>query len=134
MQFLLTHTGCRSEERAQNACEQLKKETGNDRISVSIESFSLFLYQLIDMTDPKSIQHCVEQIDAKDLQIDVLINNAGVSMVHKYMEAQTGVEMTCQTNYIGVIQLTELLIPHLLSIIDWLKSFLANQVHLAASS
>ena len=86
------------------------------------------------MTDPKSIQHCVEQIDAKDLQIDVLINNAGVSMVHKYMEAQTGVEMTCQTNYIGVIQLTELLIPHLLSIIDWLKSLLANQVHLAASS
>ena len=69
------------------------------------------------MTDPKSIHHCVEQIKAKDLHIDVLINNAGVSMVHKYMETQTGVEMTCQTNYIGVVQLTELLIPRLLSII-----------------
>ena len=66
------------------------------------------------MTDPSSIRHCVEQIEAMDQQIDVLINNAGVSMVHKYMEAQTGIEMTCQTNYIGVVQLTELLLPHLL--------------------
>jgi len=36
--FVLSET----DENAQNACEQLKKETGNDRISVSIESFSHF--------------------------------------------------------------------------------------------
>ena len=82
------------------------------------------------MTDPKSIQRCVERIEAEDVHIDVLINNAGVSMVHQYIETQTGVEMTCQTNYMGVIQLTELLIPHLLFAIIPYISFLANRVHL----
>lgn len=63
------------------------------------------------MTDPKSIDQCITTIKEQDLHIHVLVNNAGVSMIGKYTKAKTGVEMTCQTNYIGVVQLTEGLTP-----------------------
>ena len=63
------------------------------------------------MTDPESINACVQQIITNEIHIHALVNNAGVSMVPTYMEAKTGVEMTCQTNYMGVVQLTEKLLP-----------------------
>ena len=63
------------------------------------------------MTDPESINVCVQEIIAKDIHLHTLVNNAGVSMVPNYIEAKTGVEMTCQTNYMGVVQLTEKLLP-----------------------
>ena len=63
------------------------------------------------MTDPESINACVKEIITKKIRIHTLVNNAGVSMVPNYMEAKTGVEMTCQTNYMGVVQLTEKLLP-----------------------
>ena len=96
--------GCRSLEHAETACEKLKQESGSDRIS----------YLLVDLTDPDSIRNCVEEIRSKQLHIQVLVNNAGVSMVHTYIEAKTGIELTCQTNYIGVVELTDRLIPLLL--------------------
>ena len=69
---------------------------------------------LVDLTDPESIRRCVDEIQSKQLHIQVLVNNAGVSMVHTYTEAPTGVELTCQTNYIGVVELTDRMIPLLL--------------------
>ena len=63
------------------------------------------------MTDPESINACVQEIITKDIHIHVLVNNAGVCMIPTYTEAKTGVEMTCQTNYMGVVQLTEKLLP-----------------------
>lgn len=58
-----------------------------------------------------SIAKCVEAIKTQQLHIHVLVNNAGVSMVHSYVESPTGVEKTCQTNYLGLVQLTELMTP-----------------------
>ena len=63
------------------------------------------------MEDPASIAKCVEAIKTQQLHIHVLVNNAGVSMVHSYVESPTGVEKTCQTNYLGLVQLTELMTP-----------------------
>ena len=63
------------------------------------------------MTHTKSIHACVKKITTKIMHIHTLVNSAGVSMVPNYMEAKTGVEMTCQTNYMGVVQLTEKLLP-----------------------
>lgn len=64
-------------------------------------------YLLIDMTKPDSINNCISEIKEQNLHINVLVNNAGVSMVSHYTQASTGIELTCQTNYIGVVQLTE---------------------------
>lgn len=47
------------------------------------------------------------------IRFNVLINNAGVCFIPKYTEASTGQELTCQTNYFGVVQLTESLLPYL---------------------
>lgn len=63
------------------------------------------------MTDPVSIDSCVAKIVETDIHIHALINNAGVSLVPKYTETKTGIEMNCQTNYMGVVQLTEKLLP-----------------------
>ena len=54
------------------------------------------------MENPKSISDCVEAVKSQQLHINVLVNNAGVSMVHTYIESPTGVEKTCQTNYLGI--------------------------------
>ena len=63
------------------------------------------------MSKPSSIKACVEQIRLQDIHFNVLVNNAGISMVQTYTEASTGFELTCQTNYFGMVQLTELLVP-----------------------
>lgn len=65
------------------------------------------------MTDPKSISNCIQTIQDQGLHINTLINNAGVSMIPSYTQAKTGIELTCQTNYFGVVQLTEGLTPML---------------------
>ena len=66
------------------------------------------------MTDPKSISSLVEQIKEQNLHIHVLINNAGTGMISSYTESSTGIEITCHTNYYGVVQLTEEMTPLLL--------------------
>ena len=63
------------------------------------------------MENPKSISDCVEAVKSQQLHINVLVNNAGVSMVHTYIVSPTGVEKTCQTNYLGLVQFTELMTP-----------------------
>ncbi|CBK21122.2 uncharacterized protein [Blastocystis hominis] len=63
------------------------------------------------MSDAASIRSCVETIRSQGIRFNVLVNNAGVSLIPNYTEAPTGQELTCQTNYFGVVQLTESLIP-----------------------
>ena len=63
------------------------------------------------MENPKSITDCVDTIKSQQLHINVLVNNAGVSLIHTYTESPSGVEKTCQTNYLGLVQFTELLTP-----------------------
>lgn len=65
------------------------------------------------MSDAASIRSCIETIRSQGIRFNVLVNNAGVSLIPKYTEAPTGQELTCQTNYFGVVQLTESLIPFL---------------------
>lgn len=68
-------------------------------------------YQL-DLSSPKSIAKCSEQITASGKKIDILINNAGVLLD----EEETGVVVdllrkTLEINLIGTIDFTERMIP-----------------------
>ena len=70
-------------------------------------------YLILDVSNPNSIKACADKIIKEKIHFDVLVNNAGISLVPEYREAITGFESTLQTNYLGSVQFTELLLEHL---------------------
>ena len=59
---------CRSRERAQAACDQIKLETKNDKIYI----------EDLDLGDLESVKNFAKVFNAKCKHLDVLINNAGM--------------------------------------------------------
>jgi NAD(P)-dependent dehydrogenase (short-subunit alcohol dehydrogenase family) len=84
--------------------EELKKEitakTGNKKIHLV----------KCDIADLQSVRHAADELKAKDIAINVLINNAG-GMFDKKELSRDGYEMTFATNHLGHFALTMGLIP-----------------------
>ena len=57
---------CRREEAAEQACEEIRRQTGNPHVD----------YILVDLSDMKSVREAAEQYIQKEDFLDVLINNA----------------------------------------------------------
>lgn len=66
----------------------------------------------LDLADPKSIDEFSRKILTMRLEIDILINNAGVMALPETRDAR-GYEMQFATNHLGHFQLTEKLFPAL---------------------
>src|SRR5690606_20475426 len=66
----------------------------------------------LDLGNLLSIQHCVNWIKQKQVNIDILINNAGVMMVPHGVTAD-GVELQFGINHLGHFMLTNLLMDNL---------------------
>ena len=82
---------------------------------IPIENTNCISIQL-DQGDATSIKHAVEEIKQKAHQIDVLINNAGITL--DWVEPQIDLEKirkTFEVNLFGVIDLTEQLLPKMLA-------------------
>ena len=67
----------------------------------------------MDVSNPNSIDACVEKIKKEKIHFDVLVNNAGISLVPEYRQANTGYELTFQTNFLGPAYLTECLLEYI---------------------
>ena len=92
----------RSETKAKEAVEEIKKATGNEKVdSVTI-----------DLSSQKSVRDSAEKIKAKCPKIDVLINNAGCYVSDLQLNAD-GLEMQFATNHLGHFLLTNLLMDNL---------------------
>jgi NAD(P)-dependent dehydrogenase (short-subunit alcohol dehydrogenase family) len=63
-----------------------------------------------DISSLKSIEKLALEIQAKYPRIDVLLHNAGI-FNPKRVESIDGIEATLATNHIGVVHLTELILP-----------------------
>ncbi|KAK8774578.1 hypothetical protein V5799_010890 [Amblyomma americanum] len=96
--------GCRDEERARRAVEQLASETGN----------ALLSWRLLDTASPDSVRAFAAQV-LRDTggRVHVLVNNAGAAAPPARRLTADGHELTWATNYLGHYLLTRLLLPTL---------------------
>jgi NAD(P)-dependent dehydrogenase (short-subunit alcohol dehydrogenase family) len=93
---------CRNQERGEAALKELRKETGSDKIE-------LFL---ADLTKPDTIHKAVDKFKEKYDRLDVLINNAGLTLNERIITS-AGYEKTFTTNHLGHFLLTHLLLDTL---------------------
>ncbi|KAI8323020.1 NAD(P)-binding protein [Martensiomyces pterosporus] len=91
-----TILACRSEDRAKEAIETLKRQTGlEDR----------FEFMRLDLASLESVDAFVEEFKKRGTPLDVLVNNAGVMMI-SYAENPNGIESQLGTNHVGHFALT----------------------------
>ena len=92
---------CRREEAAEQACEEIRQQTGNRHVD----------YILVDLSDMKSVRKAVEQYIQKEDVLDVLINNAANFdlSVKKPILTKDGLEKQFATNVAAPFLLSILL-------------------------
>ena len=92
---------CRREEAAEQACEEIRQQTGNQHVD----------YILVDLSDMKSVRKAVEQYIQKEDVLDVLINNAADFdlSVKKPILTKDGLEKQFATNVVAPFLLSILL-------------------------
>ena len=92
---------CRREEAAEQACEEIRQQTGNRHVD----------YILVDLSDMKSVREAAEQYIQKEDFLDVLINNAADFdlSVKKPILTKDGLEKQFATNVVAPFLLSILL-------------------------
>ena len=92
----------RSLEKSQRVVEDIKKETGNEKIT----------YLLADLSSQEAIRNLVREFHKKYDKLHLLVNNAGGFFVKKEMSVD-GIEMTFALNHLSYFFLTNLLLDTL---------------------
>ena len=65
-----------------------------------------------DLTDPAAPQRIVDELRAKSIDVDVLINNAGIGLAGPFLETDLQKELEMiQLNVVALTHLTKLLLP-----------------------
>jgi retinol dehydrogenase-12 len=96
-----TILACRSREKALPVLEELRRETGNDRIELVA----------LDLGDLASVRACAEALLARELPIHGLVNNAGLAGQRGL--TRDGFELQFGTNHLGHYLFTRLLLDRL---------------------
>jgi NAD(P)-dependent dehydrogenase (short-subunit alcohol dehydrogenase family) len=86
---------CRDANKGQRTIDEIKKRTGNDRLSVL----------QINTASRQSIRDFAGKLKTAHPRIDVLVNNAGVN-VRTRQTSVDGIELTFATNVLGYFTLT----------------------------
>jgi NAD(P)-dependent dehydrogenase (short-subunit alcohol dehydrogenase family) len=93
---------CRDSEKSKRAQQDIISLSGNENIHLIP----------VDLSEPRSIQKAVEEIQTIAPLIDVLVNNAGVYKV-KRDENSSGIELNFAVNFLATFILTHLLLKNL---------------------
>jgi NAD(P)-dependent dehydrogenase (short-subunit alcohol dehydrogenase family) len=72
-------------------------------------------FELIDLASLESVRTFAERLQAHDLRLDLLVNNAGLMAIPTRHTTADGFEMQFGVNYLAHFALTRLLLPHLLA-------------------
>jgi NAD(P)-dependent dehydrogenase (short-subunit alcohol dehydrogenase family) len=90
----------RSRERLQATLEEIRGETGNERLR----------YYLADLSSLGAVRELAEQVLSEHDRLGVLVNNAGI-ISRERKETKDGHELTFAVNYLSHFLLTCLLLP-----------------------
>lgn len=94
--------GCRCLGKGEAAATEIKNLSGNANVSA----------MKLDLASLDSVRKFVENFKAKEISLDVLINNAGV-MLCPFKKTEDGIEEHLSVNYLGHFLLTLLLLDKL---------------------
>ncbi|XP_075983820.1 retinol dehydrogenase 14-like [Anticarsia gemmatalis] len=92
--------GCRDDKRGQKAADSIIKKTKNNSVR----------YMHLDLSSFKSVRKFVDDFKNSESKLDILINNAGASGVHRDL-TEDGIIRDMQVNHFGPFLLTVLLTP-----------------------
>ncbi|MFG3702791.1 SDR family NAD(P)-dependent oxidoreductase [Micromonospora sp. NPDC047620] len=92
----------RDPDRARNAVKELRRDTGNDQV----DSLTA------DVTRQRDLHHLADQVEDRHGTLDVLINNAGVTMARRKL-TEDGVETAFAANVLAPYILIHRLLPAL---------------------
>jgi NAD(P)-dependent dehydrogenase (short-subunit alcohol dehydrogenase family) len=90
----------RSQERLEATLEEVRTQTGSDRLR----------YYLADFSSLGEVRELARRILSDEERMDVLVNNAGI-IVRERKESEDGYELTFAVNYLSHFLLTRLLMP-----------------------
>src|SRR5919108_4636385 len=94
----------RDETRAQSTLDQIREQTGNQRLS----------FYLADFSSLAEVRQLAERVEADQDRLDVLVNNAGIALADGERRlSRDGHELTFAVNYLSHFLLTSLLLPML---------------------
>ena len=93
---------CRSMKSGESMAASLRKETGNDDISV----------MLLDLSSFADVKEFVEQIRKMKRPVAALVNNAAI-LTRKREKTVDGYERTIQVNFLSTVLLSLLIKPHM---------------------
>ncbi len=92
---------CRSRERSEPVRDEIRQNTANKRVELLD----------LDLGSFDSVRQCAEDFIARDLELDILINNAGLAGAQGLTES--GFEVHFGVNHLGHFLLTHLLLPRM---------------------
>lgn len=92
---------CRSAEKTQPVIDEIKRETGNDKVE----------FVALDLADLASVRRCAGKLLARKTPIHGLVNNAGLAGSRG--TTKDGFELTFGTNHLGHYLLTRLLLDRI---------------------
>ena len=69
----------------------------------------------VDITDEKQVKAATEELRSKNLNVDVLINNAGIVKGGKFIEQNiNAIQKTMDVNALGMMRVTHFLLPNMI--------------------
>ena len=110
---ILYHAGAkvylagRSEANAEKAIKAIKANTQESSTAGQIQ------YLHLDLSDLSTIKASAEEFQSKETRLDILFNNAGVSLPPAGSTSRQGHELMVATNCLGPYLFTKLLLPAL---------------------
>ncbi|MBC7658588.1 MAG: SDR family oxidoreductase [Chitinophagaceae bacterium] len=98
---LTVFIGCRDQKRGEAAALELRLQGGDVRVIA------------LDVTDAQSIETAARRLQEECGHLDVLINNAGISVEHAPPSAANAAKMreTFDTNFFGAVATTQAMLP-----------------------
>jgi NAD(P)-dependent dehydrogenase (short-subunit alcohol dehydrogenase family) len=91
---------CRNQDRGEAARREVISATGNQEVELLVA----------DLSSQESIRHLAQEFKSTHNRLDVLVNNAGMSLPSRH-ETADGIEAVFATNHLGPFLLTNLLLP-----------------------
>ena len=99
-------------ELAFQAAEKGHRVFALSRNVTSLQATSGVIPLQVDLSDTKSVQQAVNEIQSTTDTVDVLINNAGILLHKPFLETTSeDFQMVFQTNVFGLVSITQALLP-----------------------